>query len=131
MDNDWVCKAALPGKRGDRLAGKVALVTGIAAGIGRGVALMFAQQGATVVGCDIDALGAQATVDAAAAQGLAIDSLHPLDLTQPEQVTRLVEHAVAALSAGSKQWTTSGTGAARWWARSTSCSWHARRHGRS
>lgn len=87
-------KPALPGKPGDRVAGKVAVVTGIAAGIGRGIALMFAQQGATVVGCDIDAAGAQATVEAAAAQGLVIDSLHPLDLTQPEQVKRLVEHAV-------------------------------------
>jgi len=88
-------KPALPGRRGDRLAGKVAVVTGIAAGIGRGIALMFAQQGATVVGCDIDAAGAQATVDAAASRGLAIDSLHPLDLTQAEQVKRLVEHAAS------------------------------------
>jgi len=89
-----VFKPHLPGKRGDRLAGKVAVVTGIAAGIGRGIALMFAQQGATVVGCDIDATGAQATVDAAAALGLVIHSLHPLDLTQPAQVCRLMDHAV-------------------------------------
>jgi NAD(P)-dependent dehydrogenase (short-subunit alcohol dehydrogenase family) len=90
-----VFKPALPGKRGDRLAGKVALVTGIGAGIGRGIALMYAQQGARVVGCDIDAASAQATVDAAAVQGLRIDSLHPLDLTQPVQVQRLVAQAVA------------------------------------
>lgn len=90
-----VYKPALPGKRGDRLAGKVAVVTGIGAGIGRGIALMFAQQGAAVVGCDIDATGAQATVDTAAAEGLTIHSLHPLDLTQPEQVRRLIEHTVA------------------------------------
>jgi NAD(P)-dependent dehydrogenase (short-subunit alcohol dehydrogenase family) len=87
-------KPALPSYRGDRLAGKVAVVTGIGAGIGRGIALMFAQQGARVVGCDIDATSAQATVDVAAAQGFVIHSLHPLDLTQPEQVQRMIDYAV-------------------------------------
>jgi NAD(P)-dependent dehydrogenase (short-subunit alcohol dehydrogenase family) len=91
----WICKPALPLKRGDRLAGKVAVVTGIGAGIGRGIALMYAAQGAQVVGCDIDAAAAQATVDAAAAQGLTVSSLHPLDLTQPVQVQRLVDEAAA------------------------------------
>lgn len=93
MTTGHECKPALPGRRGDRLAGKVAVVTGSAAGIGRGIALMFAQQGAQVVACDIDAAGAQATVEAAAAQGLVIDGVHPLDLTQPEQVRRLMTHA--------------------------------------
>ena len=42
----------------DRLAGKVALVTGIGAGIGQGVALRYASEGATVIGCDINAAAA-------------------------------------------------------------------------
>lgn len=95
MPADAICKPALAGKRGNRLAGKVALVTGIGAGIGRGIALMFAQQGAVVVGCDRDAASAQATVETAAAQGLVIHSMHPLDLTQPAQVQSLIDHAVA------------------------------------
>jgi NAD(P)-dependent dehydrogenase (short-subunit alcohol dehydrogenase family) len=77
-----------------RLAGKIALVTGIGAGIGRGIALRFAAEGATVIGCDIDAAAAEATVAAAASSGTEISSAHPIDLTAPVDVRRYV--AVAA-----------------------------------
>lgn len=87
-------KPALAGQTGTRLAGKVALVTGIGAGIGRGCALLFAQQGARVIGCDVDAAAAQATAVQARAQGLALESLHPCDLTDPAQVKRFVDLAV-------------------------------------
>lgn len=46
-----------------RLAGKVAIVTGAASGIGRGVARMFAAEGARVVVADVDGNRGQATVD--------------------------------------------------------------------
>ena len=88
-------KPAKPVERGTRLAGKVAVVTGIGAGIGRGCALMFAAQGARVIGCDIDAAAAQQTVDAAHGQGLRIDSLHPCDMTDPADVRRMMEFALA------------------------------------
>jgi NAD(P)-dependent dehydrogenase (short-subunit alcohol dehydrogenase family) len=76
-----------------RLAGKIALVTGIGAGIGRGCALMFARHGATVVGCDISSASAADTAAAARAEGLEIECLAPVDLIVPEQVQRYVEHA--------------------------------------
>lgn len=83
-------------ERKGRLAGKIAIVTGSGAGIGRGCALMFAREGARVVGCDIDALAAAQTVDLARDEGLAMHSVHPCDLTQPADVQRLVDFAVAA-----------------------------------
>lgn len=79
-----------------RLQDKVAIVTGSGSGIGRGCALMFARQGAQVVGCDIDPDGAAETLALARAEGLALQSVHPCDLTRPADVQRLVAHAVDA-----------------------------------
>ncbi|MGH8230941.1 MAG: SDR family NAD(P)-dependent oxidoreductase [Steroidobacteraceae bacterium] len=73
-----------------RLQGKVAVVTGTGSGIGRGCALMFARHGARVMGCDIDPAAAQATLEQARAEDLAIDSVHPCDLTRPAEVARLM-----------------------------------------
>jgi len=79
----------------NRLAGKIALVTGIGGGIGRGVGLVFAREGATVVGCDISARTAEDAQAEARREGLELDSLHPCDLTKPADAQRLVDYAVA------------------------------------
>jgi NAD(P)-dependent dehydrogenase (short-subunit alcohol dehydrogenase family) len=56
-----------------RLAGKVALVTGAAGGIGRATALALAGEGAAVVAADIDLDGARATADEVGGHSLACD----------------------------------------------------------
>src|ERR1700737_905051 len=60
----------------ERLAGKIALVTGIGAEIGQGTALRFAAEGAVVIGCDINPASAEATVEVARRQGLELTSVH-------------------------------------------------------
>jgi NAD(P)-dependent dehydrogenase (short-subunit alcohol dehydrogenase family) len=57
------------------LDGKVALVTGAGAGIGRAIALALAKEGATLAAADIDPAAAQKTAtDAAGNKGLAIEA---------------------------------------------------------
>jgi NAD(P)-dependent dehydrogenase (short-subunit alcohol dehydrogenase family) len=80
--------------RSDRLTGKVALVTGGGAGIGRGCALMFARHGAQVMSTDLNPQGAQETVALATQEGLSIESTHPIDITVPADVERLVARTV-------------------------------------
>jgi len=77
-----------------RLNGKVALLTGTGRGIARAVALRFASEGASVVGCDLDPAAAQQTVDLVRGEGGRMESLHPLDLMDEKGVQRLIAFAV-------------------------------------
>jgi len=79
-----------------RLAGKVCIVTGSGGSIGRATALMFAREGAHVVGCDVVSEGAAETVELAVKAGGSMISVHPCDLTQKAECERLVAAAVTA-----------------------------------
>src|SRR4030095_2814931 len=48
---------------GNRLARKVALITGAGMGMGREAAVLFAEEGARIVVCDIDPAAAEGTVE--------------------------------------------------------------------
>jgi glucose 1-dehydrogenase len=78
-----------------RLAGKSALITGGGSGIGRGIAIRFAEEGADVVAADLNLQGAQETVDEARHMGrraLAIEA----DVTSRADCERIVRETVDA-----------------------------------
>jgi meso-butanediol dehydrogenase/(S,S)-butanediol dehydrogenase/diacetyl reductase len=80
---------------GQRLAGKVALITGTANGQGRAAALAFAREGAAVVGCDVKADEAQETVELVRAAGGTMTSMQPVDLGDSATARGWIEDAAA------------------------------------
>jgi NAD(P)-dependent dehydrogenase (short-subunit alcohol dehydrogenase family) len=75
--------------------GRVAIVTGAAAGIGRASALAFAGAGAAVVVADVDEAGGRETVDLATAVG-GDARFVATDVASSESVQRMVASTVAA-----------------------------------
>lgn len=82
-------------EEGQRLMGKVALITGAAHGIGRAYALRFAAEGARVVIADLDLPGAEIVAKEIAAQnGEAIAVA--LDVTDPAIISDAIDKVVDA-----------------------------------
>ncbi|MDQ1435711.1 MAG: hypothetical protein QOF59_2527 [Actinomycetota bacterium] len=74
------------------LSGQVAVLTGVASGIGKASAHMLSDAGATIVGGDIDEAGAQATADdITAGGGKAV--VQRVDVTKRADVDALVDRA--------------------------------------
>jgi meso-butanediol dehydrogenase / (S,S)-butanediol dehydrogenase / diacetyl reductase len=78
-----------------RLEGKACLITGTAGGQGAASARLFAAEGATVVGCDLDAERAQATVEEIRAAGGSMHAMAPVDLADPDAAAAWVQEAAA------------------------------------
>jgi meso-butanediol dehydrogenase/(S,S)-butanediol dehydrogenase/diacetyl reductase len=77
-----------------RLAGKVALISGTAGGQGRAAAILFAREGARVVGSDLDGAGSAETAAMVNESGGAMLSVGPLDLSVSEEAERWIVAAV-------------------------------------
>ena len=77
-----------------RLDGKVAIVTGGAAGIGRAICKLFADEGASIVVADIDADGAAETARSITAAGRSAKFVET-DVSRESDVERLVDATVS------------------------------------
>ena len=76
------------------IRGKLALVTGAASGIGRGITLALAREGADLYLLDVDDVGLAAVADEVAACGVKVLT-DRCDLTQPADVTRALQTMLA------------------------------------
>ena len=78
-----------------RLEGKVALVTGTGGGQGRAAAAKFAEEGALIVGCDLNDEANRETVAIVEAAGGTMTGMAPVDLSDPEAARAWVVEAAA------------------------------------
>lgn len=92
-----------------KLEGRVALISGISTGLGRAGALLFAQEGAAVVGLDVDADGAAATVTEIIGGG-GTAAVVPGDVSLAQDVERAVRHAVDTFGKLDLLWANAGIG---------------------
>jgi NAD(P)-dependent dehydrogenase (short-subunit alcohol dehydrogenase family) len=79
-----------------RLTDKVCIITGTGGSMGRAAALLFASEGAHVVGCDVNQESALETQQAVTAAGGSMKSLRPCNLTDAQRCRDLIEFALAS-----------------------------------
>ena len=79
-----------------RLDGKVALITGTGGWQGRAAARLFTQEGAKVIGCDLNREAADETLRIVRSAGGQMVSMAPVDISTIEGAKKWVEEAVQA-----------------------------------
>ena len=79
-----------------RLSGKVAIITGTGGGQGRAAALLFAREGARIVGCDLKVDGAEETVRLVTDAGGEMVSMAPVDLSDATAIESWIAFAERA-----------------------------------
>jgi meso-butanediol dehydrogenase/(S,S)-butanediol dehydrogenase/diacetyl reductase len=78
-----------------RLVGKVAFITGVASGMGRAAAKLFAAEGAKVVGCDFSHSAADKTVAEVHDAGGQMVSFGPVDLSSAAEARKWIADGIA------------------------------------
>ncbi len=78
-----------------RLTGKAAFITGVASGMGRAAAKLFAAEGAKVVGCDLSQSAAQQTVSEVRDAGGQMVTFGPVDLSSPAEAQKWISDGLA------------------------------------
>ncbi|HEX5651255.1 MAG TPA: SDR family NAD(P)-dependent oxidoreductase [Steroidobacteraceae bacterium] len=91
-----------------RLAGKLAVITAAASGMGRAGVELFLREGARVAAIDIDASALAQLAAAIKRQGMSIETVQA-DLARPEEVRRSINEAASKLGGIDVLWAHAGT----------------------